>query len=70
MGPGATAAILPFEDEDIEGSGVDDNDDDADIVLLASPGIIKEDGGGVCDRSISLLGSGSSSTAIGDGAAG
>ena len=73
MGPGAIgaiAAMLPFEEEAIEGSGVDDNDDDAEMVLFASPGIIKDDGGGVCDRSIALAGPGASSTASGDGAAG
>lgn len=36
----------------MDGSGVEDNDDDADIVLFASLMLMCEDGGGVCTLSM------------------
>ena len=45
VGPKSIDGSCACDPDNSTGSGVDDNDDDADIVLLASPVIIKDDGG-------------------------
>jgi hypothetical protein len=51
MGPGGICEYPPLGSDDaIEGSGVEDSEDDAETVLLASPVMMSDDGGECAPR--------------------